>query len=137
MLLGERLKQLREGKYSQEDIASMLNVHNNTISKWENGMQEPRAKRIAELAKILGTTTAYLLGDTDNPSLEQSTLTLSTQVSHTRSQSKNEQSVNTGMLVYETKYGERFEAPPTEEGIKFIERMRTSVIDKVVQPVMA
>lgn len=59
MLLGERLRRLREGKYSQEDIASMLNVHNNTISKWENGMQEPRAKRIAELAKILGTTIVF------------------------------------------------------------------------------
>ena len=61
--------------------------------------------------------------------MEQSTLTLNNQVSHTRSQSNNEQSVNTGMLVYETKDGERFEAPPTEEGIKFIERMRTKLFN--------
>ena len=67
MIFGERLKQLREGKYSQEELADMLHVHNNTISKWENGSQEPRAKKVAELAQILGTTPSYLLGDTDNP----------------------------------------------------------------------
>lgn len=67
MIFGERLRHLREGKYSQEDLADMLNVHSNTISKWETGAQEPRAKKVAELARILGTTPAYLLGDTDNP----------------------------------------------------------------------
>ena len=70
MTFGERLKQLREGKYSQEELASMLNVHSVTISKWENDVQEPRANKIAELANILGTTTAYLLGDTNSSSSE-------------------------------------------------------------------
>ena len=72
MTFGERLKLLREGKYSQEELANMLNVHSVTISKWENNVQEPRANKVAELARILGTTTAYLLGDTDNPSQEKS-----------------------------------------------------------------
>ncbi len=67
MILGERLKQLREHKYSQEELAELLNVHNNTISKWENGTQEPRMKYVKEMARLLGTTSAYLLGDTDNP----------------------------------------------------------------------
>ena len=67
MVFGERLKHLREGRYSQEDLAEKLNVNNNTISKWENGSQEPRPKNVAELARVLGTTAAYLLGDTDNP----------------------------------------------------------------------
>lgn len=70
MSFGERLKQLREGKYSQEELASMLNVHSVTISKWENDVQEPRANKIAELAHILGTTSAYLLGDTNIPPSE-------------------------------------------------------------------
>lgn len=65
MIFGERLKHLREGRYSQEDLAEKLNVHNNTISKWENGSQVPRAKNVAELARVLGTTSAYLMGDTD------------------------------------------------------------------------
>ena len=119
MILGERLKKLREGKYSQEDIANMLHVHNNTISKWENGIQEPRANRVKELAKILGTTSAYLLGDTDNPLLEQPLLENNTKTS-TNSPSTN------GMLVYEAN-GERFEAPPTDLGIAYIERMRALI----------
>ena len=67
MTFGERLRQLREGKYTQEELAEKMNVHNITISKWETGVQEPHSKRVAELARILGTSTAYLLGDTDNP----------------------------------------------------------------------
>lgn len=119
MVFGERLRQLREGKYSQEELADILHVHNITISKWENGIQEPRAKRVAELAKILGTTTAYLLGDTDDPSNEIS----SQSILHTRQQSSKEQSLNNGMFVYESEDGKRFEAPPTEEGMRYLERM--------------
>ena len=118
MILGERLKKLREGKYSQEDIADMLHVHNNTISKWENGIQEPRANRVKKLAKILGTTSAYLLGDTDSPLLEQSLLENNTKTPTSPS--------NNGMLVYEAN-GERFEAPPTDLGIAYIERMRALI----------
>ena len=128
MILGERLKKLREGKYSQEDIANMLHVHNNTISKWENGIQEPRANRVKKLAKILGTTSAYLLGDTDNPLLEQPLLENNTKTPTSPS--------NNGMLVYEAN-GERFEAPPTDLGIAYIERMRALIKNRsaMSQPV--
>ena len=67
MFVGERLKKLREREYSQEDLADILKVSNVTISKWENGSQEPRANRVAELARVLGTTPDYLMGYTDNP----------------------------------------------------------------------
>lgn len=127
MIFGERLKKLREGKFSQEQLADLLHVHNNTISKWENGTQEPRTKKVTELARILGTTSAYLLGDTDDPSITQDEKSVNSSISHTKQQSSKEHSVNHGMLVYETKDGERFEAPPTEAGIKYIERMLASM----------
>lgn len=127
MIFGERLKGLREGKFSQEQLADLLHVHNNTISKWENGTQEPRTKRVTELARILGTTTAYLLGTSDNPSTQEE-MPGNNSISRTRQQSSREHSVNNGMLVYETRDGERFEAPPTEEGIMYIERMRASTM---------
>ena len=65
MTLGEKIKQLRESKkYSQEELADLLKVHSVTISKWENGTQEPRVKRLNELAKIFGVSNEYLLNDT-------------------------------------------------------------------------
>lgn len=67
MNIGERLRKLREGKYTQEELAEKMKVHSITISKWETGAQIPHGSRISELARVLGTTPAYLLGDTDNP----------------------------------------------------------------------
>lgn len=115
MTFGERLRQLREGKYSQEELAGELNVNNNTISKWENGTQEPRAKRLAELARILGTTTAYLLGDTDSPEAE-----LPSQKASIKEQTQER---NTNMATFTTRDGAKFEAPATPEGYAYLERM--------------
>ena len=134
MIFGERLKGLREEKkYTQEELAELLNVHNNTISKWENGTQEPRAKRVNEIAKIFGTTSAYLLGETDDRNSTEQTIQheiplnglnnveLNSKILH--QSSKREKSINNGMLVYVTKGGDRFEAPPTEIGIRYLEKM--------------
>ena len=131
MILGERLKQLRGKKYSQEELAELLNVHNNTISKWENGTQEPRAKRLKELAEILGTTSAYLIGETDNPEQQQKDIPFKDKsIIHTRQQSKRESSLNRGMLVFETPDGKRFEAPATDIGMKYLERMLAVSMNK-------
>ena len=120
MILADKIIELRKKNgWSQEDLAEKLDVSRQSISKWESGVQEPRAQRIAELAKLLDTTTAYLLGDSDDPSNTQSA-----NISHTKQQSSKEHSINNGMLVYKTPNGERFEAPPTEIGIQYIERMR-------------
>ena len=71
MDFGERLRKLRKGKYSQEELAALLKIHSNTISKWENGEMEPRSARVKQLAEIFHTTSAYLLGETDNPEPER------------------------------------------------------------------
>ena len=42
---------------------------------------------------------------------------------HTRQQSKRESSLNRGMLVFETPDGKRFEAPATDIGMKYLEKM--------------
>ena len=107
MVFGERLRKLREGKYTQEELAEKMNVHNITISKWENGAQYPHSNRISELAQILGTTPAYLLGDTDNP---ENNANLSKAQYEMPPEVKNVGKT----LVYE-RNGERLELPPTEE----------------------
>ena len=67
MTLGEKIKRLREDKkYSQEELADLLKVHAVTISKWESGIQEPRAKRLNDIAKIFGVTSEYLLEGTND-----------------------------------------------------------------------
>ena len=66
MTLGDKIKQLREHKgYSQEELANLLKVHSVTISKWESGTQEPRAKKLNELAKIFNVSNEYLLDNTE------------------------------------------------------------------------
>lgn len=38
---------------TQEDIAKVLKVKNNTISNWENGVSKPRGRKAKALAAIL------------------------------------------------------------------------------------
>ena len=113
MDIGERLRELRKGRYSQEELGHLLHVHNNTISKWENGEMEPRSKKIKELARVLDTTTAYLLGDTDDPSPAHDV--------REEPEPSTVEKRNNGYLIY--KDGERLvELPPTPEGYALIEK---------------
>ena len=67
MNFGERLKKVRKGRYNQEELASLIGVHTNTISRWENGSRSPDAGTLQKLAQALDTSTGYLLGETDDP----------------------------------------------------------------------
>ena len=67
MFIGDRLRELRKGKFSQEELAEKLHVHNNTISKWEKGTQEPRLSSIQEIAKLFGVSSSYLTGESNTP----------------------------------------------------------------------
>ena len=68
MVVGDRIKFLREGlKQSQEELASTIGMHSNTVARWERGELIPRGTSLAKLAQALDTTTAYLLGETDDP----------------------------------------------------------------------
>ena len=65
---GQRLRQKRkEAGLSGEAVAQALNTTKVTISRWENGTSEPNDTKKATLAKILNTSVAYLMGETDNP----------------------------------------------------------------------
>ena len=37
MKLGEKIKALRKGKYTQEKLAELIDVHVNTLLRWERG----------------------------------------------------------------------------------------------------
>lgn len=68
MDLGTRLKMRRKQiGLSQEQLGELVNFHVNTVRRWENGSRSPDAGTLQEIAKALDTTTAYLLGETDEP----------------------------------------------------------------------
>ena len=68
MFQGSRLKSIRRGKdLTQEELAGRLNIHVNTIRRWEQDKQAPDARKLEALAAALGTTISYLSGETDDP----------------------------------------------------------------------
>lgn len=46
---------------TQEKLADLVNVHLNTLSRWELGQREPRASEIAKLCEVLGVSVDDLL----------------------------------------------------------------------------
>lgn len=67
-MVGDRIKLLREGLgQSQEELASAIGMHSNTVARWERGELAPRGTSLSKLAQALDTTTAYLLGEVDDP----------------------------------------------------------------------
>ena len=120
-MFGERLRRLRRKQsLSQEELAARLGVHNNSVSKWENGAT-PNMKRIVALAKILGTTTTYLLGETDDPTPSIGNATPFEATSNVYATPYAQaQAVNMGMLIYDLGNGKKIELPPTEASYNFL-----------------
>ena len=63
-----RIKDLREDKeLTQSEVATHLNVAQNTLSQYENGVLNVPNEVLIKLAKLYKTSTDYLLGLTDSP----------------------------------------------------------------------
>ena len=63
MAIGDRLKISRERLgWSQYRMEEESGYSRNSIINWEPGVRVPRADILAELAKLLNTTSAYLVG---------------------------------------------------------------------------
>lgn len=70
MLIGERIRKLRkEYKITQEQLAELMDVARPTISSWENNENKPTTENLFMLASILKTNAAYLMGETEDPTL--------------------------------------------------------------------
>lgn len=66
----KRLKKLRKEKeLTQKEIAPLLGIKQNTYSDWETGKSEPNLENVVKLAEILGITTDFLLGVSDDSKL--------------------------------------------------------------------
>ena len=62
--MAQRIKKLRQEKgLTLEQVADVVGVGKSTVRKWETGMiANMRRDKIADLAKALDTTPAYLMG---------------------------------------------------------------------------
>lgn len=66
--MAQRIRDLRHAKgLTLEQVAEVVGVGKSTVRKWETGMiANMRRDKIADLAKALGTTPAYLMGWNEN-----------------------------------------------------------------------
>ncbi|MFA6800883.1 MAG: helix-turn-helix transcriptional regulator [Acholeplasmataceae bacterium] len=57
-----KMKEIRKNKsISQKELASKLNVSQQSISDWENGRTEPNLKKLVEIVKCLDVTLDELI----------------------------------------------------------------------------
>ena len=62
----QRLKELRlENKMTQQQIASLLNIKQQSYARYEYGTGEPSLQTLIKLAEIFSVSTDYLLGISD------------------------------------------------------------------------
>ena len=68
MTLGKRIAQLRRQRgIKQEELASLLGISPQAVSKWENDQTCPDIMTLPRLAKILDITVDYLLSGESEP----------------------------------------------------------------------
>ena len=64
MKLNEKIIICRKQKgYSQEDLANLLGVSRQSVSKWETGESMPDITKLASIAKVFDVTTDWLLSE--------------------------------------------------------------------------
>lgn len=66
MIIAERIKELRlANKMSQKKLAEAVGVDKRAVIFWEQGVNEPKATFVRNLALCFGCTSDYLLGLSD------------------------------------------------------------------------
>ncbi|MGN0375542.1 MAG: helix-turn-helix domain-containing protein [Butyrivibrio sp.] len=64
MTLGDKLTKLRkENNYTQEQLAEIMEVSRQSISKWESDLAYPETDKLIKLARLFNCSTDYLLKD--------------------------------------------------------------------------
>ena len=74
-MVSERIKNLRmSNDMTQTDLAKKLNITRSSVNAWEMGISTPSTTYIVELAQLFHVSTDYLLGRSDNATLDISHL---------------------------------------------------------------
>ena len=78
MTLGEKIvKQRKELNYTQEQLADILGVSRQSISKWESDIAYPETDKLIELGRLFNCSMDYLLKEevTEKSSVQESGFT--------------------------------------------------------------
>lgn len=68
MILADKIiNERKKNGWSQEELAEMLDVSRQSVSKWEGAQSVPDLQKILKMAEIFGVTTDYLLKDEIEP----------------------------------------------------------------------
>lgn len=60
----ERLIELRKkNNYTQEELAGIIGVSRQAISKWESGMANPDIEKLIKLSELYGCSIDYIVGN--------------------------------------------------------------------------
>ena len=74
MTLGRKLSKLRkENNYTQEQLASVLGVSRQAISKWEIDITYPETDKLVRISDLFNCSLDYLLKDTDEQTNQTNT----------------------------------------------------------------
>lgn len=68
MTIGERIRTIRTDKgLTQRDLAARLDVSQQSIMQWENGIRHPKTDTLKRIAEALDVSYWKLAGDADDP----------------------------------------------------------------------
>ena len=68
MILADKIiNERKKNGWSQEELADMLDVSRQSVSKWEGAQSVPDLQKILKMAEIFGVSTDYLLKDEIEP----------------------------------------------------------------------
>lgn len=74
MTLGDKLTKLRkENNFTQEQLAEMIGVSRQAISKWESDISYPETEKLIKLGELYGCSMDYLLKDGETAFVPKST----------------------------------------------------------------
>jgi transcriptional regulator with XRE-family HTH domain len=70
-IISTRLKEVRiSRKLSQIDVMKLTQIHNKTLSGYENGVSEPDIETLKKLVKVYDCSLDYLIGLSNKPDLD-------------------------------------------------------------------
>ncbi len=74
MILADKIiNERKKNGWSQEDLAEMLDVSRQSVSKWEGAQSVPDLQKILKMAEVFGVSTDYLLKDELEPDNREAT----------------------------------------------------------------